>query len=237
VKSYLQPSLVYDGQGFVLAAQQAPSGWQYAGPALFRLTTEGEAITLPGGFLGESYSLAADSAGKRTLIWSCRQMEHGHGCVVYLASVFPADGSQYNQMAVGLQDTFGPRNGLWCAATFDGKTFVAVVEQTVNHGYSDRGVHVFLDVNLAATRIDPATARLLDTGSMEVPPQAWQDMRPYRQKAVKLSGPSGIPVANEPQVQERHPAMASLGEGKSVVVYSRRGGPGQFKIHAVMLNQ
>lgn len=46
-----------------------------------------------------------------------------------------------------------------------------------------------------------------------------------------------IIVAKEQDVLLRHPSIASSGNGKSLVVYSRRGGINKFKIYGVMLNE
>lgn len=240
LRSYLTPQVCWDGVTFVIAAQHAPAGWQYAGPSLFRVSEDMKVEPIRGGFLGESCSLAGNPSGKNFLVWSCRQLEHGHGAVAYLASLFTSGREQINHMAVGLQDKFGPRNGLWCAVTFNGKNYLAVVEQTTNHGYSDQpgGVHSpLLNVDLVATRVASSSGELLDTGCLAVPAHAWQDMRPFRQKALTLKGASGIRVACDPEVSERHPAMASLGDGQALMVYSHRGSIGKFKIFGVLLSE
>jgi len=114
---------------------------------------------------------------------------------------------------------------------------VAVVEQFPE--YNERvEAHRPIAVQLVATRVDPATARPLDAGAEAAPAEAWKDIRPYGKGRDRRPEPRrGIAVTNEPDAQHRHPAMASLGGGRSLVVYSRHAGPGRCKVHAVLLSQ
>jgi hypothetical protein len=72
-----------------------------------------------------------------------------------------------------------------------------------------------------------------------VPSNGWEDMRGPRQKAIDqgLKGEPGLKVATDPEAPARHPAIASLGDGTSLVVYSGRGGVGNFKIQGVLLRE
>ncbi|MCS7166675.1 MAG: hypothetical protein RMI91_13000 [Gemmatales bacterium] len=183
---------------------------------------------------------AGNTVGKSFLIWSCRQFEHGHGRVGYLASLFTAGKEQVNHIAIGLQETFGPRNGLWCAVTHTEKNYLAVVEQTTNHGYADRSQNIHapvVNVDLVATRIASDSGQLIDTGCLAVSANVWRDLRPAYQKARGLQGMPGIKVAEHPEISERHPALASLGQGDALLVYSYRAGINKYKIHGVLLRE
>jgi len=236
-RSFLTPIARYDGQGFVLAAQAHPSGWSHGGAYLLRVSADGTPQPLRGGFLGECYALATDPAARRALLWSNCKTEHGHAQTRYLCSVITPEKELY-QLALGLQRFFQPVNELWCAAVYDGKNFVAVVEQCPNYTGSREGRHGPVEVDLIATRVDPQTGQPLDTGAQEVPARACRDPRPYgKDKALLAKARPGIKVAAEAGVRERHPAMASAGNGRSLLVYSRHAGAGNYKIHAIPLSE
>ncbi|HUT32058.1 MAG TPA: hypothetical protein VNE39_01145 [Planctomycetota bacterium] len=237
--SLLLPHVAYDGEGFGIVAGHAVPGWQPALPYAIRVSADGQAQPwkIPP-FLGWTHSVASDPAGKRFLVWSNARGEHGSYQVWYLAGVCQPDGSGARHAVLGLQERHPPRNDLWCAAAFDGKSFVAVVEQSSLVGENPR--HEPVSVRLVATRLDPADARPLDAGGTPAAANLTDLRSVYHTpagKEAKAKATPGVQVAAEPGVQLRQPALASLGGGKSLVVYSRHAGVGRFKIHGVVLEQ
>ncbi|GBD37065.1 hypothetical protein HRbin36_02195 [bacterium HR36] len=244
VKSYLVPQAGYDGTSYVVAAQHHPSGWQYGGPTLIRVNEQLQVSSVRGGFLGESFALACDHQRQRAAIWSFNQYEHGHGRCGYLFSLFlPNQSEQINHHPEGLQEGYGPRNGLWCAVTNTGKHFLVVIEQSARPEQiallRERGYYAEGITNLAISRVDGETGEFIDLDSVRIPAQVWQDLRharALRERERKGTRPP-ITVAAEPGVQVRHPAVASRGDGSALVVYSRRGGVQQFKIYGVLVRE
>lgn len=236
--SLLLPQAAWDGEGFGIIAGHAVPGWQPAVPFAIRVSPEGQATPwkVPP-FLGWTYCVAADPASKRFLVWSNGRGEHGSYQVWYLAGVCAPDGTGARHALLGLQSRYAPRNDLWCAAAFDGKSFVAVVEQSSLTGENPR--HEPVTVSLVATRLDPSDARPLDTTGVAA--GTGPDLRAAHHtpaaKEARAKAAPGITAASEAGVQLRQPALASLGGGRSLLVYSRRGGVGNVKIHGLILEQ
>ncbi len=59
----------------------------------------------------------------------------------------------------------------------------------------------------------------------------------YKRAVEKAKGVKPFRAAYEKNVQLRQPVLASLGGGKSLLVYSRHGGVGKYKIHVVVLSE
>jgi len=108
VRSYLTPTVVYDGEDFVVAAQYGPSGWEYGAPLLMRIGRDGTSRVIPGGFLAPTFALAADPASATTFVFSNQRTEHGSYQPRYLSSIFTRSDEQQNHVLLGLQDKFPP---------------------------------------------------------------------------------------------------------------------------------
>jgi hypothetical protein len=137
-----------------------------------------------------------------------------------------------------MQDTYAPRNDLWCAVSFNGKHFVTVIEQSDLAKTATNRHYPNPTVWLVANRVDPETAEAKDSPSVSMPGKK-TDMRKVvgssEYKKGMKEGPHGVTAVKEQGIQLRQPAVASAGDGKSLVVYSRHGGVNDFKIHAVTL--
>jgi hypothetical protein len=245
--SLLLPIVAYDGAAFPVVANHGVAGWSPGQPYAIRVGADGS--TQPwkiSGFAPHTFTMAADPVGGKVLVWSNARVEHGGYCMLYLAGLVqdPKTGSGVRHLGTGLQGVYTPRNDMWTAATFDGKNFVAVVEQSPTLGSDRREGHAPVGVELVAARIDPAGGKFLDLGACLVEGSS-NDMRATLhseafKKAAAESGEKslkGVKAASEPGVQLRHPALASLGGGKSLLVYSRHGGVDKYKIHAVLLSE
>lgn len=223
----------WNGESFVVAGARAPQSWTQVGPFSMKVLPDGKTETLQANFQAQSYALAADPATGRTLFWSTGW--HGHGA--YHRFYFASLPGAATYLAVGLRYEYGPANGFATAAAFDGKNFVAVVEQPPpkKEGQPADVHREGQPMNIVALRVDPATARPLDTGAVDWSRGGNLERDERIGEAMKTAKP-GILVASEP-VSERHPALASPGGGRSLLVYSRRGGPDKYKIHAVLLSE
>ena len=104
---------------------------------------------------------------------------------------------------------------------------MGVIEQFEQGGKHDAAPS---RVELAATRVDAATGKPLDCGFWDK-----KGKPPDKEFHNLNNAKKAMVVASEPGVQLRHPAMASCGGGKSLLVYSRHGGVGKFKIHGTLL--
>jgi hypothetical protein len=142
-------------------------------------------------------------------------------------------------MVPGLQDRFPPRNDLWSACTFDGKNFIGIVEQVPGIRLDKYRTG---DVKLVAVRFSSEDGKPVDMGGAAVPqPEKIADYRAvvhsneYKEAQNKKTNP--VVVAEEEGILLRHPSAASSGNGKSLVVYSRRGGINKFKIYGVFLTE
>lgn len=244
-ESLLSPRIVPLRSGYLLAAGRAAPGWEPAVPWLARInsdmgTSEVKLSARP--FMAQTWSLASDPSGDRVLFWSNQRMEHGSYVVRYLSSLIADAGGApalFRHLAIGLQDRYPPRNDLWCDVVWTGRSFLAVVEQSPDVNMAD-GRHVPRNVDILATRIHRDTGAPLDVGSVAVPLSGkGSDMRPSSEdlKRIVATAPAGVRAAAEPVVQERHPALASAGDGTALLVYSRRGGAGRYKIYAVRLRE
>jgi catechol 2,3-dioxygenase-like lactoylglutathione lyase family enzyme len=248
--SVVTPVAAYDGEGFVVAAKEYPSAakpfpgdsWGQGNPVLLRVLPDGQIVQSPqdAGFYANAYAVAADPAGKRFLLWS--NARHGHGIYTptYMSGLFKTPWQQVScQLLYGLQTAFFPINEQWCAAAWDGKNFVVVVEQ--NPGPTANAAdHPAVNVDLVATRVDGETGKGLDLVGAAISDWKTGDKNAAHTAAeeAKKTGAYGVKVAaSEPGVQLRHPAMASCGGGKSILVYSRHGGVEKYKIHAVLLSE
>ncbi|MCX7804663.1 MAG: hypothetical protein N3A38_05675 [Planctomycetota bacterium] len=239
----LRPWIAWDGEGYGIVASHNATGWVPGQPWGVRVTPDGQAgpWKIPG-FMAQTYCLAAAPAAKKAFVFSNCRAEHGSYCNWYHVMFVkdPASGSGSCFMVAGLQDRFAPRNDLRCAAVFDGKNFVAVVEQVpeVTDGYRD---HKPVNVKLVASRFSADDGMPLDLGGCAVSASNKGDLRAvvhsaeFKQAVEKKL--TGVTAAAEPGVQLRHPALASSGDGRSLLVYSRRGGPGRFKINGVLQSE
>jgi len=238
--SLLDPRAAWDGEGYAVVANEGVPGWSPGHSRAYRVSAGGQASPWKlAGFLAWSYAFGADPAGKRTCVFSSNRFGHGSYHNAYMVNVAQGASTGARHVLAGLQDTYSPRNDLWAAVAFDGKNFVAVVEQS---DLQKRGHHAAPSVWLVATRVDPKTAATLDLPSG--PAEGTKvDMRgptgtpAYKQAVEKGKTQKGLRAAYEKDVQLRHPALASAGGGKSLLVYSRHGGVNKFKIHAVVLTE
>jgi hypothetical protein len=136
---------------------------------------------------------------------------------------------------LGLQSNFAPRNDMASAVVFDGTNFVAVVEQFPE--FDERAkVGESIIAQLYAVRFDPTSGRPLDAKFEEAPTDAWRDLRPYGRQNELHRPTSAIAVTRE-DFPSRHPALASLGNGKSLVVYSRHAGTQRTHIFTSVLEE
>jgi hypothetical protein len=227
--SILAPAAVWDGARYLVIAGQGGGNWQFSSPFAVSVSPDGKAQPVKLGF-SYTYSLAADPATKKVLLWHNERREHGSYCCFYnsslLADMKPAGGARI----FGYQGAFAPTNEMWGAVVWNGKNFVGVVEQFEQPGGKNDAAPT--RVELSATRVDPANGKPLDVNFWDKP-----DKIPDAEfKKVNTERPAVV-VASEPGVQLRHPAMASCGGGKSLLVYSRHGGVGKYKIHAVLLSE
>lgn len=244
-ESLLSPRLVPLRRGYLLAAGRAAPGWEPALPWLARVGPDGAAVELnlpwrP--FQAQTWSAASDPASGRAVFWSNQRGEHGSYIVRYLSCLLEdAAGTpkMSRHAAAGLQERYPPRNDLWCDVTWTGRSFLAVVEQSPDV-YGADGRHMPRNVDIVATRIDAATGALVDVMDLPVPDTAkGADLRPAYDRLKKPSAtlPAGVLAAGEPAIQERHPALASAGDGTALLLYSRRGGIGRYFIHGVVLRE
>ncbi len=239
--SLLRPYAAWDGDGYGIVAGHALTGWSPARPYGVRVGADGTAKPwkIPN-FLGQTYSFAADPAGKRALVWGNERFEHGSYSSVYLATLIRDvnAGTGTRNLVNRLQQKYPPRNDLWCATAFDGTNFVAVVEQSPALASPRRDPGVKIAVELAAFRIDPASGAAIGAGS--APAGESNDLRrAVKTKEYKDAGSQpfeGVKVS-EKDVSLRHPALASTGGGKCLLVYSRRAGVDKYKIHAALLGE
>ncbi|MFC1672220.1 hypothetical protein ACFL01_03695 [Planctomycetota bacterium] len=239
--SLLRPYVAWDGVGYGIVAGHAMPGWSPAHPYGVRVGADGTAKPwkIPH-FLGQTYSLAADPEGKRAYVWSNARHEHGSYCTVYLGTLIQdvKTGAGVRSLVNRLQGKYPPRNDLWCAAAFNGKNFVAVIEQSPGLTSDRRDPGAAITMELAAFRIDPSSGAAIDAGS--APAGTSGDLRrpvkttEYKESAAKPF--TGVKIAEE-NLQLRHPSIASAGEGKCLLVYSRHGGVGKYKIHAAALSE
>ena len=227
--SILMPAAVWDGSAYLVIAGKGGGGWSFCEPFAVTVSPAGKAQPTRLWYQF-TYSLAADPAGKRTLIWNNGRREHGAYCTLYSTSILTGGKATGGMRVLGLQWAFAPANEQWCAATFDGKDFVAVVEQAPTWPNEWKPKSLPLNVELAATRVDPATGKPLDAGYWD------KKGKPPNKEFHNLNNAKkAIVVASEPGTQSRHPAMASCGGGRSLLVYSRHGGVEDFKIHGILL--
>jgi hypothetical protein len=230
--NFLTPLAAYDGDGFVVAANAGPNSWSPGASCVFRVSSEGVKSPHPGGFQAHGYSLAADPAGKRLLFWS--NVKAGHGAYQpYYPLELSIAGKETTVMVHGLQTFHNPFNAMFCAAVYDGKGFLAVVEQSGEKSFAAE------KIDLIATRVSPQSGQPLDLGYAPGPKTTAGDIRGAGQdpKLITAADKHGIKVAAEPNVPERHPVMASSGDGRSLLVYERHGGIMKYKVHAVLLSE
>ncbi len=240
--SLLLPYTRWDGEGFPLIANLGVTGWEPGAPFATRVGLDGkvQSWNMPA-FRSQTYALASDAASGKSLVWGNSRIEHGSYSVVYATSLQSAKGDAgLRQIVLGLQSKHPPRNDLWCAAVHDGKNFVAVVEQSPALGGEPKG-NVPVSVELAITRFDTNDGTALDAGSYRIPDSLKGDLRAAIHskecgEAAKTAKP-GIRIAEGPDVQLRHPALASAGGGRSLLVYSRHGGLDDFRIRATVLSE
>ncbi len=241
--SLLLPYTRWDGEGFPLIANLGVTGWDPGAPFAIRVGLDGKAHSwnMPA-FRSQTYALGSDAASGKSLVWGNSRIEHGSYSVVYATSLQSAKGDAgLRQIVLGLQSKYPPRNDLWCAVVHDGKHFIAVVEQspTLDAGRGDGRKPV--NVELAITRFDTNDGTALDAGSYRIPDSMKGDLRAAIHskecgEAAKTAKP-GIRVTDGPDVQLRHPALASAGGGRALLVYSRHAGPGDFKLRAAVLSE
>ncbi len=220
----------WDGEGYLIAAQKHPAGWEWGGPWLIRVKTDGKVEPVNFDFFGHSYTLATDPKGKRSYLWSYRQYGHGSYNCAFQSAVLPK-GSRH--LVVGMPQHYAPINELWAAAVFDGKNFLIVSERGTDIKGDEKG-RALVEVDLVASRVDPATGQPLDMGHV---PFDGKDPAKFAKQVSEMrpKAPTGIVVAAEKSVFERHPALASSGDGRSMLVYSRHAGPCKFSLHSVLL--
>jgi len=229
--SLLGPLARWDGESFLVAAQHHPSGWDWGGPWLIRVWPTGKVEQLPANFQGESYTLACDPKTRRSCIWSFNRIGHGSYICIFQTTLLP---SGARHIVVGLPLKYSPINELWASATFDGKHFWIVSERGLDVPNNRSGVAIEMD--LVAVRIDPQTGQPVDMGYV---PLRGTDPRQQMKEvdAALATAPKGIEVAAEPGIFERQPALASSGDGRCALVYSRHAGPKQFVVHCVLLSE
>ncbi len=159
--SILAPAVAWDGAGYVVIAGRGSDGFSANEPFAVTVGTDGKAQPVPIRF-GYSYSLAADPAARKTLVWFNHRREHGAYSTQYGTGIYMGGKLTGGSRVLGLQSAYAPQNEQWCAAAFDGRNFVAVVEQSPD--CEDAGIFKSLPatVELAATRIDPASGKPLD---------------------------------------------------------------------------
>jgi hypothetical protein len=224
--SIVLPVAAWDGSSFLVLAGQGECSWSMNSGYALAVSADGKVQKMDAVHPGTCYSLAADPAGRKALVWADYRTEHGHLCACY-PTVLLSEGKRSGGTKVnGLQWAHTPANGLWPAATWNGKNFLAVVEQIPV--WQDRGEPESMppDVSLVATRVDPKTGRPLDCSFSD-------DPKPWDQR----DGKRAPTVAGEKGVNMRHPAMASTGGGKALLVFSRHAGPEKWKIHGVLLSE
>lgn len=233
-RSYLTPSVVFDGDEYVLAAQYGPSDWNYGGPLLRRVDRGGQPKPMTGEFWAPSFALASAPASRQTFIFSLKRFEHGSYQVRYLSSLFHPDrAEQTNVFVDGLQGNFAPRNDLHCAATYNGKHFVTVVEQFPHLEERVKNGDKVL-AHLVAVRFDPLTGRPLDAKHQDLPSKLGDIKVP---SSLRPAPEAGVAVAADNESPARHPAIASAAEGSCLVVYCSHAGARRVKIHGVILQE
>lgn len=221
----------WDGDSYVVVAQRHPSGYQFGGPWFIRVRPNGKVEPVAVDFFGESYTLACDPKSRRSCLWSCGKVGHGSYTCVFQTTLLP-DSKHF--LIAGLPRTYSPLNELWAAATFNGKNFLVVTERGLDVR-ADR-VGIAIETDLVAVRIDPQTGQPLDLGCLPFP---GKEAEKYLKAldAVRTNAPAGVEVAAEKGVFECQPALASSGDGRSLLVYSRHAGPGKFTLRAVLLSE
>lgn len=220
----------WEGEGYLIAAQKHPDGWSYGGSWLLHVKRDGQVEIIPFDYFGHSYTLATDPKSRRAYLWSYRQVGHGSYNCVFQSAVWPK-GERY--LVVGMPQHYAPTNELWAASVYDGKNFLVVSERGTDVKAGQKA-GVAVEVDLVATRIDPASGQPLDFGSVR-----FEEKDPQKHgkqiEELRAKSPVGIVVAAEKGVFERHPALASSGDGRSLLVYSRHAGPGNFTLRFVVL--
>lgn len=233
--SLLTPAIVWDGANYQVLSSRGGDGWD---PISYAISVSPEGKAQPSRIAASgTYSLAADPETKRTLVWSNRRYGHGAYVTRYLGSLYSPDAkSAVVSEVLGLQRAWAPTNDQWGAAVFNGKNFVGVVEQCEHVDIASAGIFKSLPagVRLAATRLDAATARAIDAGWFDRDTKN-PDKGPSEADFKSAAKPPF--AATETGIKLRHPALASCGGGKAVLVYSRHGGVDNFKIHAVLLKE
>jgi hypothetical protein len=220
----------WDGDGYLVAAQKHPDGWSYGGPWLLRVKPDGQVETIPFAYFGHSYTLATDPQSRRAYLWSYRQIGHGSYNCVFQSAVWPK-GERH--LVVGMPQHYAPANELWATSVFNGKHFLVVSERGTDvKGDQKAGAAVAID--LVASRIDPMTGQPLDFGSVPFDGKNPEKLLP-KIAQLRSQSPTGVVVVSENGVFERQPALASSGDGRSLLVFSRHAGPGKFVVHCVLL--
>ncbi|MGC4122930.1 MAG: hypothetical protein QM765_51850 [Myxococcales bacterium] len=241
----LLPLVGFDGTAFDVIASQGTPGWATGTPFGLQVDLSGSAKPWKASFQSHSYSFAADPATGKALTFSTAHWEHGAYQPYYLAALHdPKSGVVDGQLVYGLPPFVAPWNDIWSAVTFDGASGVAVVEQVlIENAYAiDPPGHPKVDVDLIATRVDGSTGAVLDLPACPVftgPGIGLQDVNASAacKTARAATSPAGVKVAGELGIQERQPALASLGARKSLLVYSRHAAPGKYKLYGVVLSQ
>lgn len=230
--NYLTPLVVYDGDGFVVAANAGPDNWSPGASCVFRVSPEGGKLPHPGGFQAHGYALAADPAGRRLLFWSNAKQGHGAYQAYYVLGLSSAS-RDATVMVHGLQVFHNPFNAMFCAAVFDGKRFLAVIEQSGEKSFASE------KIDLIVTRVNPENGQPLDLGHAPGPKTGAGDIRGAGQnpKLITDAEKRGIKAAAELNIPERHPVMASSGDGRSLLIYERHGGTMKYKINGILLSE
>jgi hypothetical protein len=234
VASLLDPRAAWDGEAYAIVADEGVPGWDDGKPRAWRVPPDGKAQAWKlAPFLVTSFALGTDPAAKRACVFSSARNGHGAYHTGYVSIVAPAGQAGAAHAVAGFQETYNPRNELWGAVVFDGKSFVVAVEQS---DMINEGRQASPSVWLQATRVGPADPAARDVPS--IPMVA--GTRPFESpefKAACAKGQKGLRAVYEKDVQLRHPALASLGGGRSLLVYSRHGGVDKYRIQAVVLSE
>ena len=169
---------------------------------------------------------------RTTLVWSNHRREHGAYSTQYATSIYTDGKPTGGSRVLGLQSTCARRRtnsgAPWRSTARPSSPWWSRAPTATTRASSSRSPQPSSWPALGSTR--PAANRW-------TPARGCRSAR-RRETAAAGSGEAkkAIRVAAEPKVQLRHPAIASLGAGRSLLVYSRHGGIDRFKIQAVLLD-
>lgn len=91
-----------------------------------------------------------------------------------------------------------------------------------------------MEFDVAASLMNPVTGQPLDYGSVPFDGKNPEELS-AKIAQLRSRAPTGVIVVSKQGVFERQPALASTGDGRSLLVYSRHAGAGRFVVRCVLL--